>query len=37
MAGGLEGIAMIVVIAVGVFLAYVILNDGARLVAVRSR
>jgi hypothetical protein len=35
--GGLEGIAMIVVIAVGVFLAYVVLTDGARLAGVRAR
>jgi hypothetical protein len=35
--GGLEGIAMVVVIAVGVFLAYVVLTDGARLAGVRAR
>jgi hypothetical protein len=32
---GLGGIAVIAVIGVGVFLAYVILTDGARLVGVR--
>ena len=35
--GGLEGFAMVVVIAVGVFLAYVVLTDGARLAGVRAR
>jgi hypothetical protein len=36
-AGGLEGIATIVVVAVGVFLGYVVLTDGARLAGVRAR
>lgn len=34
---GIEGIAQIVVIAVGAFLAYVVLADGARLEGVRAR
>lgn len=35
--GGIEEIAAIVVVAVGVFLAYVVLTDGARLAGVRGR
>jgi hypothetical protein len=34
---GLEGIATTVIVAVGVFLAYVVLTDGARLSGVRAR
>jgi hypothetical protein len=34
---GVEGIATIVIVAVGVFLAYVVLTDGARLSGVRAR
>jgi hypothetical protein len=34
---GLEGIAAAVVVAVGVFLAYVVLTDGARLAGVRAK
>jgi hypothetical protein len=34
---GVQGIATIVIVAVGVFLAYVVLTDGARLSGVRAR
>ena len=34
---GHEGIAAVVVVAVGVFLAYVVLTDGARLAGVRAK
>jgi hypothetical protein len=35
--GGVEGAAALTVVAVGVYLAYIILTDGARLVGVRAR
>lgn len=35
--GGLGSVAQIAVVAVGVFLAYIVLTDGARLVGVRAR
>jgi hypothetical protein len=35
--GGLEGAAALTVVAVGVYLAYIVLTDGARLVGVRAR
>lgn len=35
--GGLAGVAQTAVVAGGVFLAYIVLTDGARLVGVRGR
>jgi hypothetical protein len=34
---GIGAVAQVAVIAVGVFLAYIVLTDGARLVGVRGR
>lgn len=35
--GGLEGVATLTVVAIGVYLAYIVLTDGARLVGVRAQ
>lgn len=35
--GGLGGVATLTVVATGVYLAYIVLTDGARLVGVRAR
>jgi hypothetical protein len=34
---GLEGAAQMAVVAIGVFLSYIVLTDGARLIGARSR
>jgi hypothetical protein len=37
LASGFEGAAQVAVVAVGLFLSYIVLTDGARLAGVRAK
>jgi hypothetical protein len=37
LAPGIEGAAQVAVVAVGLFLSYIVLTDGARLAGVRAK